>query len=91
MSVKILIPTPLRKITADADVATVEAGTISEIIASVDHLYPGFRARICGDDGQMRRFINIYVNGEDVRFLENLSTVVADGAEVSIVPAIAGG
>ncbi len=91
MSLKILIPTPLRKITSDSDVVTVESGLLSEIIENVDRLHPGFRARICGENGELRRFINIYVNGEDVRFLENLRTVVADGAEVSIVPAIAGG
>ena len=91
MSLKILIPTPLRKITADADVVTVETGSVSEIIENVDRLYPGFRARIRAEDGELRRFINIYINGEDIRFLENLETVVADGSEVSIVPAIAGG
>ena len=91
MSLKILIPTPLRKITADADAVTVETGSLSEIIEEVDRLHPGFRARICGEDGELRRFINIYINGEDIRFLENLETEVADGSEVSIVPAIAGG
>ena len=91
MSLKILIPTPLRKITAEAGVVTAEPGTVDQIIDNVDRLHPGFRARICTEDGQLRRFINIYIDGEDVRFLENLSTVVSDGAEVSIVPAIAGG
>ncbi|PYP83867.1 MAG: molybdopterin synthase sulfur carrier subunit [Blastocatellia bacterium AA13] len=91
MPISILIPTPLRKITADADVVTVDAGTVGEIIDGVDRIHPGFRDRICGADGKLRRFINIYINGEDIRFLENLQTPVSDGAEVSIVPAIAGG
>ena len=91
MSLKILIPTPLRKLTGDADVVTVESGSLSEIIDNIDRLHPGFQARIRGEDGELRRFINIYINGEDIRFLENLETVVADGSEVSIVPAIAGG
>jgi molybdopterin converting factor small subunit len=91
MAIKIAIPTPLRRITGDADTVEVSAGTINEMIESVETRYPGFRARLCEDSGALRRFINIYVDGEDVRFLDNLATRVADGAEVSIVPAIAGG
>ena len=91
MAIKIAIPTPLRRITGDADTVEVSAGTINEMIESVETRYPGFRARLCEESGALRRFINIYVNGEDVRFLDNLATRVADGAEVSIVPAIAGG
>jgi molybdopterin converting factor small subunit len=91
MSLKIIIPTPLRRATGDADSVDVEAGTVREIINRLEESYPGFRSRVCGEDGELRRFINIYVDGEDVRFLDNLSTRVADGAEVSIVPAIAGG
>jgi molybdopterin converting factor small subunit len=91
MAIKIAIPTPLRRITGDADTVEVSAGTINEMIESVETRYPGFRARLCEDSGALRRFINIYVDGEDVRFLDNLATRVTDGAEVSIVPAIAGG
>jgi len=91
MAIKIAIPTPLRRITGDADTVEVSPGTINEMIESVETRYPGFRARLCEDSGALRRFINIYVNGEDVRFLDNLATRVTDGAEVSIVPAIAGG
>jgi len=91
MAIKIAIPTPLRRITGDADTVEVSAGTINDMIDSVETRYPGFRARLCEETGALRRFINIYVNGEDVRFLDNLATRVADGAEVSIVPAIAGG
>ena len=91
MALKIAIPTPLRRVTGDADAVEVPAGTVSEIIEALENQYPGFRARLCEESGELRRFINIYVDGEDVRFLDNLATRVADGAEVSIVPAIAGG
>jgi MoaD family protein len=91
MAIKIAIPTPLRRVTGDADTVEVSAGTIREMIESLETRYPGFRARLCEESGALRRFINIYVNGEDVRFLDNLATRVTDGAEVSIVPAIAGG
>jgi len=91
MSIKLTIPTALRKITADADVVAAEPGTVQEIIASLDQSYPGFRTRICEDEDKLRRFINIYVDGEDIRFLDNLSTRVRDGAELAIVLAIAGG
>jgi sulfur-carrier protein len=91
MSLKLIIPTPLRKLTRDEDTVEVEAGTVKEIISSLDDRYPGLRSRLCEDDDRLRRFINIYVDGEDVRFLDNLSTRVADGAELSIILAIAGG
>ncbi len=91
MSLKLTIPTALRRITRDEDVIDVEPGTIQEILARVDESYSGFHSRVCEDDGRLRRFINIYVDGEDIRFLDNLSTRVADGAELSIVLAIAGG
>lgn len=91
MSLKLTIPTALRRVTGDADVVEVEPGTIQEIIARLDESYSGFRSRVCEDDGKLRRFINIYVDGEDIRFLDNLSTRVPDGAELSIILAIAGG
>ena len=91
MSLKLTIPTALRRITADSDVVEVEPGTVQEIIARLDEAYSGFRARVCDPDGNLRRFINIYVDGEDIRFLNNLSTQVPDGAEISIILAIAGG
>lgn len=91
MSLKITIPTALRKITGDADVIEVEPGTVRDIISGVDRSYPGFRSRVCEDGDKLRRFINIYVDGEDIRFLDNLATPVRDGAELSIVLAIAGG
>ena len=91
MSLRLTIPTALRRVTRDADVVEVESGTVREIIGHVDQRYPGFRSRVCGDDDKLRRFINIYVDGEDIRFLDNLATPVPDGAELSIVLAIAGG
>jgi sulfur-carrier protein len=91
MPLKLTIPTALRRITNDADVVEVEAGTVKEIICRLDDTYPGFRSRVCEDDDKLRRFINIYVDGEDIRFLDNLSTRVPDGAEISIILAIAGG
>ena len=91
MSLKVVIPTPLRKYTNGADSVEVEATTVQEVLNNLDSKYPGFRASICDESGSLRRFINIYINGEDVRFLENLATPVTDGAEVAIVPAISGG
>ena len=91
MSLKLTIPTALRRITADADVVEAEPGTVREIIDRIDESYSGFRERVCEDDGRLRRFINIYVDGEDIRFLDNLSTQVPDGADLSIILAIAGG
>ena len=91
MSLKLTIPTALRRVTGDADIVEVEPGTVREIIGHLDETYPGFRARVCEDDEKLRRFINIYVDGEDIRFLDNLSTRVEDGAELSLILAIAGG
>ena len=91
MSHKVIIPTLLRRLTENADAVEVEAETVKDVLDRLDERYPGFRARVCEDTGQLRRFINIYVDGEDVRFLDNLSTPVSDRAEISIVPAIAGG
>ena len=91
MSLKVVIPTPLRRFTAGADLVEVDAGTVGQVLDHLDSRYPGFRASVCDENGSLRRFINIYIDGEDVRFLENLSTPVSDGAEVAIVPAISGG
>jgi molybdopterin synthase sulfur carrier subunit len=88
---RIIIPTALRRLTGNKDVVELEAGTVSDVIDRLEERYPGFRSRICDENGELRRFINIYVEGEDIRFLENLATRIPDGAEFSIVPAIAGG
>ena len=91
MSLTVSIPTPFRRLTGDVDTVEVEASSVEELIDRLDKRFPGFRSRLCEEGGGLRRFINIYVDGEDVRFLDNLLTRVPDGAEVSIVPAIAGG
>ena len=91
MSLKVVIPTPLRKFTSGADSVEVEAATIQEVLDNLDSRYPGFRDSVCDETGTLRRFINIYVDGEDVRFLENLATPVTEASEVAIVPAISGG
>jgi MoaD family protein len=91
MSLNVIIPTPLRKFTAGAELVEVEAKTIREVLERLEARHPGIRASVCDESGALKRFINIYVDGEDVRFLDNLSTPVHDGSEVAIVPAISGG
>jgi molybdopterin synthase sulfur carrier subunit len=87
----IRIPMPLRKLTNNTDIVKTDASTLAEAVDRLEADYPGIKERIVGDDGEIRRFVNIYVNGEDVRFLSNLSTALAASDEVSIVPAVAGG
>lgn len=91
MSVKVLIPTPLQKLTNDQ--ATVECGgsSIAELLDSLESNCPGIKARLCDEQGELRRFVNFYVNSEDIRFLDGVNTPLKDGDEVSIIPAIAGG
>jgi len=91
MSITVRIPTPLRKLTGGADEVSVEGGTIGELIDNLEAAYPGLKARLCDDTGEIRRFVNVYLNDEDVRFLDGRNTALKDGDEVSIVPAIAGG
>ena len=85
------IPTPLRKLTNDLEVVSVAGGTVGELLDSLDKAFPGLRERICDEQGNVHRFVNIFVNDEDIRFLEDRATPVNDTDEVSIVPAIAGG
>ena len=91
MAVTVKIPTPLRKFTADKDAVQVAAGTVEAALAALDAVAPGIRAKLVDEDGKVRRFINIYAGEDDIRFLDGLQTVVADGGEISIIPAIAGG
>lgn len=91
MPVTVRIPTPLRTFTKNADEVVVEGGTIREVLKELELNYKGIRERICDENGQIRRFINLYLNDEDIRFLENQDTPVKDGDQISIVPAIAGG
>ena len=85
------IPTPLRKLTDGNEEVSAEGATVGELLSNLETKYPGIKARICDDSGKVRRFVNIFANDEDIRFLQNLETPVSDGDEVSIVPAIAGG
>jgi MoaD family protein len=85
------IPTPLRKLTQNLEEVKVGGSNIGEIIAGLESAYPGIKERICDEKGAVRRFVNIFANDEDIRFLQNLETPVKDSDEISIVPAIAGG
>jgi molybdopterin synthase sulfur carrier subunit len=91
MSVKVRIPTPLRGLTRDQDVVPGDEGTLAACIEGLESAYPGLKDRICDDTGELRRFVNIYINGEDVRFMDGLASALKSGDEVSIVPAVAGG
>ncbi len=91
MPTNIRIPTPLRKLTGDLDLVQAEGSTVGELLQSLDSTYPGLKERICDESGNVRRFVNVYLNDEDIRFLEERATPVKDGDEISIVPAIAGG
>ena len=90
MAVKVRIPVPLQRITQGKEEVEGNSGTIIELINALDKKYPGIGERI-SEAGKIRRFVNVYVNEEDIRFLKNENTEVKDGDEVSIVPAIAGG
>ena len=91
MSVHVRIPTPLRRFTGEAEEVSVNGGTVAALVKDQEQRHPGIKERICDDEGKVRRFVNIFVNGDDIRFLDNLDTALKDGDEVSIVPAIAGG
>lgn len=91
MSVKVLIPTPLQKFTRDQATVECDGGTIAELLDSLEQSCPGIKARLCDETGQLRRFVNFYVNSEDIRFLDGANTSLNAGDEVSIVPAVAGG
>ncbi|MYF98456.1 MoaD/ThiS family protein [Candidatus Poribacteria bacterium] len=91
MAVTVRIPTPLRRLTQNLAEVETEGTDIETIIENLDSNYPGMKERLCDDDGKIRRFVNIYLNDEDIRFLDGKETEVTDGAEISIIPAIAGG
>ena len=90
MPIRIMIPTALQRLTQGSELVEGAAGTVIELVADLDKRYPGFAERIC-DGGKIRRFVNVYVNEEDIRFLKAEETEIKDGDEISIVPAIAGG
>lgn len=91
MPVNVRIPTPLRKLTNDEEVVEVQPGTISSAITELQSKFPGIEERLVDEEGEVRRFVNVYVNEEDIRFLQNRDTPLKDGDEISIIPAIAGG
>ena len=91
MTVLVRIPTILRSYTDGAAEVTAPEGTLREVIAGLDASYPGIGGRIIDDVGKLRRFVNVYVGDEDVRFAQGLDTPVAEGARVSVIPAVAGG
>ncbi|MBI1978087.1 MAG: MoaD/ThiS family protein [Candidatus Omnitrophica bacterium] len=91
MAVKVRIPTPLQKLTQEKAEVEVSAKNVQSLIEALEKAYPGIKARICDEGGNIRRFVNIFVNEEDFRFLKKEQTPLKDGDEVSIVPAIAGG
>lgn len=90
MAIEVRVPTILRTYTANAKVVQAQGATIAEVVADLDASYPGIADRLIDDKG-LRRFVNVYLNDEDVRFLDGLSTAVADGDSVTILPAVAGG
>jgi len=91
MAVRVRIPTPLRRLSGGLSEVQVEGSTISELLANLEAAHPGFRERLFDEAGRLRRFVNIYVRGEDIRFLSGLETPLNHGDDVSIVPAVAGG
>jgi sulfur-carrier protein len=91
MATKVRIPTPLRKLTNNEELIEVNASTVGEAITELQNRFPGIQERLVDEKGEVRRFVNVYVNEEDIRFLKNKQTPLKDGDEVSIIPAIAGG
>jgi molybdopterin synthase sulfur carrier subunit len=91
MALSVKIPTPLRSLTNEVDRVTSEGDTVAALVESLEAAFPGMKERLCEESGELRRFVNVYVNGEDVRFLDGLATALGEDDEISIVPAVAGG
>lgn len=91
MATTVIIPAQLRQYTQDQSSLKFDGATVDEVLRNLDDSYPGLRSRICEPDGRLRRFVNIFVNGEDVRSLDGVNTPVKSGDEIGIVPAVAGG
>ncbi len=91
MPVTVKIPTPLRKFTTGAESVQAEGANVGAILTDLETRHHGLRERLCDEQGKVRRFVNLYVNGEDIRFMQQLDTPVKDGDDIAIVPAIAGG
>jgi sulfur-carrier protein len=91
MPIPVRIPTPLRKLTQNKEIVDAEGSTVREVLDDLENSYPGLKERICDEQDNIRRFVNVFVNDEDIRFLQESETPLKPGDEVSIVPAIAGG
>lgn len=91
MTVSVRVPTPLRKFTNGADEVDAQGNSVRALVEDLERKFPGIKERICDETGKIRRFVNVYVNGDDIRFLQNLETSLKEGDNISIVPAIAGG
>jgi molybdopterin synthase sulfur carrier subunit len=91
MSIKVIIPSPFQKLTANNHTVEVEAGNIGEMIANLERRFPGLKSRLYDEKGVLHKFINIYINEEDIRFLQKEATSLKNNDEVMIIPAIAGG
>jgi molybdopterin synthase sulfur carrier subunit len=91
VTIKVKIPTPLRKLTKDQAEVDAAGSTIRELVEDLEKQFPGFKERMCDEAGELRRFVNVYVGEEDIRFLEGLDTKIPEGEQVSIIPAVAGG
>ena len=91
MSVKVRIPAPLRQVTDGQSEVIVEPASVQALLSELEGRFPGMKGRIRDDAGELRRFVNLYVNGEDIRFLNGLDTGLKSGDELSIIPAVAGG
>ena len=91
MSVMVRIPTPLRRMTNGKDKVEVESANLNDLVEKRNGEFPGFKDRLVDEEGELRYFVNIYLNGEDVRFMDGLNTSTSSGDEISIVPAVAGG
>jgi sulfur-carrier protein len=91
MAVTVRIPTQLRELSGGNAEVSAEGGTLATVLAGLETAHPGFRERLFDDQGELRRFVNVFVDDEDIRFLDGVNTAVKDGATVSIVPAVAGG
>jgi molybdopterin synthase sulfur carrier subunit len=91
MAVTVRVPTTLRTLTAGASEVTVDGATVGDVLDGLEAAHPGFKSRLLDDDGNLRRFVNVFVADDDVRFLDGLSTKVAEGDTVAIIPAVAGG
>src|SRR4030066_828938 len=91
MEIRVRIPTPLKKLAGEQDIVLANGNTVGEVIQWLTETYPGLKDRLRDEQGEVRRFINIYVNDEDIRFIQNLETPLKEGDQISIIPAIAGG